>query len=198
MPQGQVSAGARGGKGAWEQPPVALPAAKPAGPPPARPFPLRQARAARAARGAARPPLLNATTSTLLQLYSGDFVLHSAWVLVETAVRLLSPVALREFLKWMQRDAAAPRSVADWEGWMWAVAVAAGGVGMTIIHHVFFWWVAVVGFGGLLVVRRGWQGARGRQQGPAATQGHGRARRFELSGQSPRTPPPGSACAWAT
>jgi hypothetical protein len=100
-----------------------------------------KARAARRARGAKGEPWLNATTSTLLRLYSGQFVIHSIWVLVETAIRLLGPLALREFLRWMQRDAADRASEPDWRGWMWALAVATAGLGMTIIHHVFFWCV---------------------------------------------------------
>lgn len=67
--------------------------------------------------------------------------MQSAWVLVETAARLLSPLALREFLRWLQSDAAAGAAAGGglWRGWMWAVAVAAGGGSLTLIHHAFFW-----------------------------------------------------------
>jgi hypothetical protein len=122
--------------------------------PSARPRPPRRPQA-RAARARGRAPLLSATTATLVRLHYGELVHYSAWVLVETGVRLLAPVALREFLKWLERDAAARRAggggggPAHWEGWMWAVAIASGGVAMTIIHHVFFWWGGARGGGSL-------------------------------------------------
>jgi hypothetical protein len=51
--------------------------------------------------------------------------------------RLLSPLALRHFLQWLQTDSAAPGSTPVWLGWCWAIAVASGGVGMTLVHHQF-------------------------------------------------------------
>jgi predicted benzoate:H+ symporter BenE len=41
----------------------------------------------------------------------------------------------------MQADAAAGAggSPDQWRGWCWALAVASGGVGMTLVHHQFFW-----------------------------------------------------------
>jgi hypothetical protein len=51
--------------------------------------------------------------------------------------RLLSPLALRYFLQWLQADSAAPGSTPAWLGWCWAIAVASGGVGMTLVHHQF-------------------------------------------------------------
>jgi hypothetical protein len=94
---------------------------------------------ARAARRSTRPPLLNATTATLIRLYYWEFAVHSAWVLVETGIRLLAPLALREFLRWLQRAGAPGAGAPVWVGWMWALAVAACGAGLTLTHHVFFW-----------------------------------------------------------
>lgn len=92
------------------------------------------ARGRRRARSA-----VNATTEALVRLHAWQCAWQSAWVLIETAARLLSPLALREFLRWLQRDAAGGASGDAWRGWMWAVAVAAGGGSLTLIHHVFFW-----------------------------------------------------------
>ncbi|GBF93736.1 hypothetical protein Rsub_06068 [Raphidocelis subcapitata] len=99
----------------------------------------RAVKQARAARRSKRPPLLNTTTATLIRLYYFEFAVHSIWVLIETAVRLLAPVALREFLRWLQRAGAPGASEPAWVGWMWALAVAACGAALTLTHHVFFW-----------------------------------------------------------
>lgn len=56
-----------------------------------------------------------------------------------TTCRLLSPLALRQFLSWMTASHVTPESAPVWLGWCWAIAVAAGGVGMTLVHHQFFW-----------------------------------------------------------
>lgn len=52
--------------------------------------------------------------------------------------RLSSPVALKYFLLWLELDAAGVGG-GEWRGWMLALAVTAGGVGMTLVHHQFFW-----------------------------------------------------------
>jgi hypothetical protein len=43
-------------------------------------------------------------------------------------------VALRGFLNYLSRESLTPNTP-DWPGWLWALFVASGGVGMTIIHH---------------------------------------------------------------
>lgn len=43
-------------------------------------------------------------------------------------------MALRGFLKYLSRESLTPNTP-DWPGWLWALFVASGGVGMTIIHH---------------------------------------------------------------
>lgn len=53
--------------------------------------------------------------------------------------RLSSPVILRQYLTWLQRIAVAPPGTPVWPGWLWALGVAAGGMGMTLVHHQFFW-----------------------------------------------------------
>lgn len=108
----------------------------------------RASRAARAAAAGRRPPrpLFNATTAALLRIYYWEFAVQSLWVVVETGVRLLSPLALREFLRWLQADAAPGQGPPVWRGWMWALAVTAGGCGMTLIHHLFFWVGMRLGF----------------------------------------------------
>jgi hypothetical protein len=53
--------------------------------------------------------------------------------------RLSSPVILRQYLSWLQRIAVAPPGTPVWPGWLWALGVAAGGMGMTLVHHQFFW-----------------------------------------------------------
>eukprot|EP00878_Enallax_costatus_P014214 GHUV01014868.1.p1 GENE.GHUV01014868.1~~GHUV01014868.1.p1 ORF type:complete len:677 (+),score=122.01 GHUV01014868.1:181-2211(+) len=88
----------------------------------------------------------NLTTLTLLRLYWPQLVLHSFWVLTEIAVRLLSPLALRQFLSWMTASQSSPETAPVWLGWCWAIAVAAGGIGMTLIHHQFFWVGMLMGF----------------------------------------------------
>ncbi|KIZ02657.1 hypothetical protein MNEG_5307 [Monoraphidium neglectum] len=100
---------------------------------------ILKARTARRARGVTRAPLVNATTEALLRIFWLEFIWHSFWALVETAARVLSPLALREFLRWLQRDAADGAAEADWRGWLLALAVLAGGGSLTLIHHVFFW-----------------------------------------------------------
>jgi hypothetical protein len=142
--------------------------------PRAVPQPPPKARTARRARGVTRAPLVNATTEALLRIFWLEFIWHSFWALVETAARVLSPLALREFLRWLQRDAADGAAEADWRGWLLALAVLAGGGSLTLIHHVFFWWAgltAEVWFGTIwtpnagTVGREGWGGvcAHGRE-----------------------------------
>ncbi|KAF6260228.1 P-loop containing nucleoside triphosphate hydrolase protein [Scenedesmus sp. NREL 46B-D3] len=50
------------------------------------------------------------------------------------------------FLEWLQADSAAPGSTPPWRGWCWALAVASGGVAMTLVHHQFFWVGMRMGF----------------------------------------------------
>ncbi len=52
--------------------------------------------------------------------------------------RLTSPLALRAFLMWLQ-DYNAGLNPPVWRGWMLAVALGAGGFGMTLTHHRLFW-----------------------------------------------------------
>lgn len=53
--------------------------------------------------------------------------------------RLSSPVLLKKYLTWLQGAAVALPGTATWPGWLWALGVAACGMGMTLVHHQFFW-----------------------------------------------------------
>ncbi|GLC33196.1 hypothetical protein PLESTB_000360400 [Pleodorina starrii] len=86
----------------------------------------------------ARRPWTTLTGITLLRLYWWPMVLESIWVLVEVGQRLGTPVALRQFLRWLQSYAAA-ESPPQWQGWVWAVVLGACGYSMVIIHHQLFW-----------------------------------------------------------
>jgi ABC-type multidrug transport system fused ATPase/permease subunit len=108
----------------------------------------RRAAAALGGRPQKDPPsLLNAASRALVALYTPMLLVHSFWVSVEVAIRVLSPVALREFLRWMTADEQARVSSASstpiappplWRGWMLAFALSCGSLGMTIVHHQFF------------------------------------------------------------
>lgn len=53
--------------------------------------------------------------------------------------RLTSPVLLKKYLTWLQDARVAPPGTATWPGWLWALGVAACGMGITLVHHQFFW-----------------------------------------------------------
>jgi ABC-type multidrug transport system fused ATPase/permease subunit len=104
--------------------------------------------------------LLNAASRALAKLYASMLLVHCFWVSVEVAIRVLSPVALREFLRWMSADERARLAAAAgtaalsaatpapplWRGWMLAFALACGSLGMTIVHHQFFFRGMLAGF----------------------------------------------------
>jgi len=101
-------------------------------------------------------PWFNAASRAFLRLYTPFLLVHSFWVAVEVVIRVLIPVALREFLRWMTADERARASAAAgagpglpldaaaaaapplWRGWMLALALSCGSLGMTIVHHQFF------------------------------------------------------------
>ncbi|GIL76011.1 hypothetical protein Vretifemale_5752, partial [Volvox reticuliferus] len=89
-------------------------------------------------RSDARRPWTTLTGITLLRLYWWPMALESLWVLVEVGQRLGTPVALRQFLRWLQAYAA-NESPPQWQGWVWAVVLGACGYSMAIIHHQLFW-----------------------------------------------------------
>ncbi|KAG2488022.1 hypothetical protein HYH03_013329 [Edaphochlamys debaryana] len=90
------------------------------------------------ARRAQRRPWTTITGITLLRLYWGQMILESLWVLVEVAQRLGTPVALREFLRWLQAYDAG-ENPPEWRGWVMAGVLGLCGSTMIIIHHQLFW-----------------------------------------------------------
>ncbi|GFR41484.1 hypothetical protein Agub_g2175, partial [Astrephomene gubernaculifera] len=85
-----------------------------------------------------RRPWTTLTGITLLRLYWRPMLLESLWVLVEVGQRLGTPVALRQFLFWLQAYAAGTPQP-EWKGWVWAVVLGACGCSMVVIHHQLFW-----------------------------------------------------------
>ncbi|KXZ56223.1 hypothetical protein GPECTOR_1g194 [Gonium pectorale] len=71
-----------------------------------------------------RRPWTTLTGMALLRLHWWPMVLESVWVLVEVGQRLGTPVALRQFLRWLQ-DYDAGVAPPQWQGWMWAVILGA-------------------------------------------------------------------------
>ncbi len=51
--------------------------------------------------------------------------------------RVLSPLALRQFLQWLMNDSIS--TLPEWQGWMWALCVSSGALALTLMHHQFFW-----------------------------------------------------------
>ncbi|GIL44672.1 hypothetical protein Vafri_2198, partial [Volvox africanus] len=96
-------------------------------------------------RSKPRRPWTTLTGITLLRLYWWPMFLESLWVLVEVGQRLGTPVALRQFLRWLQAYAA-QESPPQWQGWVWAVVLGACGYSMAIIHHQLFWIGTRTGF----------------------------------------------------
>jgi hypothetical protein len=60
------------------------------------------------------------------------------------ACRVCSPIALRQFLRWMAGEGAQP-GAGQAAGWGWALLLCTGGALMIVIHHQFFWWGAGLG-----------------------------------------------------
>jgi len=90
------------------------------------------------ARGVSR----HLTLRTVLSLHWRPMIGQTVWTLSEVAVRVSTPIILREFLRWIQSDGAgAPRPDASF-GWGLAALIGFTGFCMAVIHHQLFWRVA--------------------------------------------------------
>lgn len=86
-------------------------------------------------------------------VYSGHF-LHVLWAVSDDSPlsldssfsplpplptpRLLSPLALRQFLRWIS-DYKNGEDPPQYQGWLLALALGAGGVLVAVLHHRLFW-----------------------------------------------------------
>ncbi|KAG2425890.1 hypothetical protein HYH02_014893 [Chlamydomonas schloesseri] len=98
----------------------------------------RKGAAAAAAPPRRKKPWTTLTGITLLRLYWWPMLHESLWVLAEVGQRLGTPVALREFLRWLQAYDAG-EDPTEWKGWLWAVVLGLCGLSMMLIHHQLFW-----------------------------------------------------------
>jgi hypothetical protein len=75
----------------------------------------------------------------LLRAHASLMLLHSLWALLEMAFRVLSPYALRQLIRWLQRYDQKLPGTKERNGWMWAALVVLLGLGLTLAHHQLFW-----------------------------------------------------------
>jgi hypothetical protein len=91
--------------------------------------------------------LQNGFLWAILRCHASEALLHSFWTALESACRLLSPFALRQLVRWLQRYNADSQAVQQGEGWLWASLVVVFGVGLALCHHQLFWVGMRMGFG---------------------------------------------------
>lgn len=73
--------------------------------------------------------------ATYFSLYRWRLLEHLLWCFAEIAVRVGSPLLLRQFLDFLTADPPAP----DSDGWRWAGALAAFSYAYVLVHHQLFW-----------------------------------------------------------
>ena len=83
-------------------------------------------------------------------LYRWRLLEHLLWCFLEIAVRVGSPLLLRQLLQWFSLNAAAGNEAAPpREGWAWAGALAAFSYSYVLVHHQLFWRGMRMGMGEL-------------------------------------------------
>ena len=88
----------------------------------------------------------NGFLRALLRANAHRMALHCVWTACELAFRVLSPFALRQLVRWLQRyDAGAP-GTEEATGWLWACMVIVFGLGLVLSHHQLFWVGMRLGF----------------------------------------------------
>ncbi|DBA68013.1 TPA: hypothetical protein ACH3X2_014044 [Trebouxia sp. C0005] len=90
----------------------------------------------------------NLFARTMLNLYWHRMALHGFWTLMEVAVRLLSPLLLRQLLLWLEGNKAygSKGGYSVGLGWLWAILLGTSGYLSTLTHHQAFWYGMHGGF----------------------------------------------------
>lgn len=88
----------------------------------------------------------NAFLYAIFRSHLGDMLWQCFWTLLESAFRIGSPVALREFVKWLRDYEDVEQETDDADGWMWAALLCLFGVGLALAHHQLFWCGMRLGF----------------------------------------------------
>jgi ATP-binding cassette subfamily C (CFTR/MRP) protein 4 len=77
---------------------------------------------------------------TFFQLYRWRLLEHLLWCFIEIAVRVGSPLLLRQFLDWLVlNNASGTEAAPTSQGWMWAGILAAFSYCYVLVHHQLFW-----------------------------------------------------------
>lgn len=94
------------------------------------------------ARGSKRNALLH----SLLRSHKALMIQQSGWVVLESLFRLLSPVGLRQLIRWLRAYEDPDQSPQERYGWMWAGLLIAFQLGLALTHHQLFWCGMRLGF----------------------------------------------------
>lgn len=103
---------------------------------------LKEAQSAAGAKGgtaeAAHPAAI--MWSALFKIYKWRALEHLLWCFLEIAVRIGSPLLLRQLLSWFTASAHGGSALAPtWKGWMWAGLLAGFSYSYVLVHHQLFW-----------------------------------------------------------
>ena len=87
----------------------------------------------------AHPDAASILWRTFFSLYRWRLLEHLLWCFVEIAVRVGSPLLLRQFLDWLSLNKISPELAPTSTGWMWAGILAGFSYCYVLVHHQLFW-----------------------------------------------------------